>query len=445
MSDKTKKLWQKSGSALNPAVTDYIISQNLEADNKLLPFDVQGSIAHARMLGNVGLLEKDDVKAIIAALEEIKTKHAAGDFILHQENEDVHTEIENYLVEKLGPVGKRVHVGRSRNDQVLTDMRLYSRSEIRETQELVVSVASTILGWAQKHEFSPLPGFTHMQHAMPSSMGQWAGSFVESLINDYEMLQSAYYQNDQNPLGSGSGFGSAVPLDREQTTKELGFSRVQINPLYCQNSRGRMEAYTITCLLQVMFTLGQLANDLVIFYSQEFGFVKIDRSLTTGSSMMPQKRNLDVMEVVRANVSVVQSLQIQCQTVGMNLISGYNKDLKITKKPLMDSFEIVQKSLNIVDLLFNNLEPDEENLKRAFDDIEIFATDYANDLVMDGKSFRDAYREIGENLDTLEMQDVYANIKGKKHIGATGNLCLGEYKTRLKELAAQRNAKKITI
>lgn len=436
MTKQAKKLWEKSGSTLNPAVTDYIISKDLEADNKLLPFDIKGSIAHTRMLGSVGLLEQKDVTAIIDTLEEIKRKHADGEFVLRQENEDVHTEIENYLVEKLGSIGKRVHVGRSRNDQVLTDMRLYSCQEILNTQALLVDVAQTILSFAQKYEFSPLPGFTHMQHAMPSSIGQWAGSFVESLINDHDVLRSAHHQNDQNPLGSGSGFGSAVPLDRIKTTKELGFSRVQINPIYSQNSRGKIESYTITCLLQVMFTLGQLANDLVIFYSQEFGFIKVDRSLTTGSSMMPQKRNLDIMEVLRANVSVVQSLQIQCQTVGMNLISGYNKDLKITKKPLMDAFKLVQESLSIVDLLFNHIEPHEENLKRAFNDIEIFATDYANDLVLQGKSFRDAYKEIGENLNTLEIQDVYENIKNKKHIGATGNLCLDQYQKTLHDLSS---------
>lgn len=428
MSKPAQKLWQKSGSTLNPAVIDYVISKNMEADNILLPFDVKGSMAHAKMLGKVGLLDKKDVQSIVQTLEEILDKHAKGEFVLRQENEDVHTEIENYLVSKLGDVGKRVHVGRSRNDQVLTAMRLYTRAEIRKTQELVKTTALTILEFAKKYEFVPLPGFTHMQHAMPSSLGQWAGAFIEGLINDLKVLDSAFEQNDQNPLGSGSGFGSGVPLDREMTTKELGFSRIQINPVYCQNSRGKVEAYTISCLLQIMMTLGKLANDLVIFYSQEFGFVKIDRSLTTGSSMMPQKRNLDIMEVLRANVAIMQSLQVQCQTVGLNLISGYNKDLKITKKPLMDAFEITQKSLSIVDLLFNHLEPNEENLLKAFDDIEIFATDYANDLVMQGQSFRDAYKQVGENLDKLEKQDPIKNIKSKKHIGATGNLCLEQYR-----------------
>lgn len=434
-SEKKNKLWAKAGAELNPAVTQYIISKNLEADNKLLPFDVQASSAHARMLGEVGLLDKADVKAITETLAEIKTKHEQGEFVLRQDNEDVHTEIEAYLVEKLGDVGKRVHVGRSRNDQVLTAMRLFSLAEIQKTEKLVVETAKIILAYAQKYEFTPVPGFTHMQHAMPSSMGQWAGAIVEGLINDLSALKAAYDLNNQNPLGSGSGFGSGVPLDREATTRELGFDRPQINPIYCQNSRGKIEAFTITALLQVMLTLGKAANDLVIFYSQEFGFVKIDRSLTTGSSMMPQKRNLDIMEVLRANVSVVQSLQMQCQTVGLNLISGYNKDLKITKKPLMDAFEITQGSLEIISLLFENLEPNEENIMTAFDDVEIFATDYANQLVVEGQSFRDAYRHVGENLDQLDKQDPVENIKSKTHIGSTGNLRLDHYKSLLDKLS----------
>ena len=431
---KSQKLWQKSGAKMHPAVNQYIISKNLEADNKLVPFDIQGSKAHAKMLGEIGLLDKGDVANIIATFDEIQDKHEKGEFVLRQENEDIHTEIENYLVSKLGDVGKRVHVGRSRNDQVLTDMRLYSKAELRRIQQELKSCAGTILAFARKYEFIPLPGFTHMQHAMPSSFGQWAGAFVESLINDHDLLAAAYRLNDQNPLGSGSGFGSAVPLDREMTTREMGFERVQINPVYCQNSRGKIEAFTITSLLQVMMTLGKLANDMVIFYSQEFGFIKIDTSLTTGSSMMPQKRNLDIMEVLRANVHVVQSLQLQCQSVGMNLISGYNKDLKITKKPLMDAFDITQASLQIVELLINHVEPHHDRLAKALDDREIFATDAANKLVMDGVSFRDAYRQVGENLDTLEDEDASQNIRDKNHIGATGNLCLDRYATLLKDL-----------
>lgn len=428
----TKKLWQKSDSKTNPAVTKYMVSKNLEADNKLLPYDIKGSIAHAKMLAKVGLLEKGEAKEIVKELEGLAKKHAAGEFVLGEGVEDMHSAIESYLVEQLGDAGKKIHVGRSRNDQVLTAMRLYSKGAVEETIGLLRDTANTLLDFAQKYEFVPMPGFTHMQHAMPSSVGQWSCAFVESLINDIRVLEAALHLNNQNPLGSAAGFGTAMKLDREMTAKELGFDRVQINPIYCQNSRGKIEAFTITALLQVMMSLGKLANDMVIFTSQEFGFFKVDNSLTTGSSIMPQKRNLDIMEVLRANVSIMQSLQVQCQSVCFNLISGYNKDLKITKKPLLDAFEICQESLKIVKLMVENMEPVVENLEAAFDDVEIYAADYANELVEGGMTFRDAYVAVGENLSKLEKRDVYENIKSKTHLGATGNLGIARYRKFLK-------------
>lgn len=291
-----------------------------------------------------------------------------------------------------------------------------------------------MLGFAKTHEFVPLPGYTHMQHAMPSSIGQWMGAFIESLINDAGTIDAAYALNNQNPLGSGSGFGTAVPLDREMTTKEMNMDRVQINAIYCQNSRGKIEAFTISCLLQIMMTLGKFANDMIVFYSQEFGYIKVHPSMTTGSSIMPQKRNLDIMEVLRANVSTVQSLQIQCQTAGLNLLSGYNKDLQLSKKALIDSFEITRDSLAIVALLMENITPDETRIRAALQDKDIFATDYANDLVMKGMAFRDAYKQVGENLSDVELPDIDENIRSKTHIGATGNLKLDHYEDLLKTL-----------
>lgn len=434
MAEKKAKLWEKSGGVQkHPAVHDYIISKDLAADNALFPYDVQGSIAHAHMLASVGLLAEDESQKIVSALKELKDKHAQGNFKLDGA-EDMHSAIESYLVETLGDIGKKIHVGRSRNDQVLTALRLFGKAALADTKATLKKTAATILHFAQAYEFVPMPGFTHMQHAMPSSVGQWAGAAVESLLNDARILDTALYLNNQNPLGSAAGFGTAMPLDRQMTAKELGFDRVQINPIYCQNSRGKIEAFTITALLNVMMSLGKVANDLVIFTSQEFSFFKVDPSLTTGSSIMPQKRNLDIMEVLRANVSVMQSLQIQCQSVTLNLISGYNKDLKITKKPFLDAFDICNASLEIVALLFENLTPNKEALEAAFEDTEIFAADYANELVQGGMTFRDAYRDVGDNLDKLEGRDVNDNIRNKKHLGATGNLGLDRYKKWLETL-----------
>ena len=431
------KLWQKKeGAQPHPAVNRYIVGNELTADNKLVRFDVQASIAHAQMLKDTGLLKATEADQIIVQLQRIVKLHEDGKFVLQQENEDVHTEIENFLVQELGDIGKRIHLGRSRNDQVLVATRLYCLDQIRVTQSKVLALAQAILKFAKTHEFVPMAGFTHMQHAMPSSVGQWAAAFVESLICDFDILKSAYAINDQNPLGSAAGFGTSVPIDREQTTRLLGFSKPQINSIFCQNSRAKFDAYSASCLTQVMLTLGKIANDVVVFNSYEFRFFDVDPQLTTGSSIMPQKRNLDIMEVLRANVSVVQSLQFQIQTVGLNLISGYNKDIKVVKQALIECFEIVNNSLEIVGLLFNHLTPNTVGLLRSFEDLEIFATDVANDLVTGGMPFRDAYRQVGENLSKLEKQNPLENIRAKRHLGAPGNLALDLYQQQISQRLA---------
>ncbi len=417
------KLWKKSGVKTDPKVTKYMISENLAEDKNLLSYDLQASIAHVKMLGKVELINKTEEKKLIGCLEEILKLEGQGKFKLKQENEDCHTAIENYLTSKLGDVGKKVHTGRSRNDQVLVATRLFTKDKLKEVLAALESTKKVILKFAKKHEFVPMPGYTHTQQAMPSSVGQWAGSFVEGLTDDAKLLKAAYDYNDQNPLGSASGFGTALPLDRNYTTKLLGFSRTQKNCLYCQNSRGKVESFTISALLQVMMTLGKIANDLVWFTSEEFDFFSVSDELTTGSSIMPQKKNLDIMEVLRANVSVVMSYQLQCQSVYTNLLSGYNKDLKIVKEPLIKSLKITQESLEIVALVFSEMKPKKENLIAAFSP-GIFATDKANELVMGGMAFRDAYKYVGENLEELKGEDPVENIKKKKHLGATGNLGL---------------------
>lgn len=432
---KSQKLWAKTGTKIHPDVNAYMVQNDLAADQILVPWDIKGSIAHAKMLAKAGLLSEDESNTLVQELEKLEKQHAAGNFILKPEDEDMHTAIENHLVSVLGDVGKKIHVGRSRNDQVLVAIRLYTRDMLDDVSAHLKETAQNILSFAQTHEFVPMPGFTHMQHAMPSSVGQWAGNFVESLLNDAGILNAAYTLNNQNPLGSAAGFGTGVGIDRTYTTELLEFDRTQVNPIYCQNSRGKIESFTVTALLQIMMTLGKIANDMIIFTSQEFSFFKVDPSLTTGSSIMPQKRNLDIMEVLRANVGVMQGLQIQCQSAGLNLISGYNKDLMVTKVALMEAFKICRDSLKIVTLLFQNLAPNTDQLERAFDDVEIFAADYANALVVEqGMTFRDAYREVGENLSTLDKPDVRDNIKSKTHLGATGNLDLGTYAQQLNNL-----------
>jgi len=434
-----KKLWSKGGETLHPAVNQYMVSRTLAADAAILPFDVAASTAHVRMLATVGLITNAERDQLVAALAEVLALHEREAFVLTPEQEDVHTAIESFLSEKLGALGRKVHVGRSRNDQVLVALRLYVLSELEGTMAEILSTAEKILAFARKHEFVPMPGFTHMQHAMPSSVGQWSGAFVEALLNDGEVLKSVRAQHDQNPLGAAAGFGTGVPIDREETTRELGLKKVQVNPIFCQISRAKFDALTLAALSQVMMTLGRIANDAIIFTSQEFGFFAVDRALTTGSSIMPQKQNLDIMEVLRANVAIVASLQLRVQMAAHNLLSGYNKDVKIDKEALLEGFRITRDSLVVAGLLFEHLTPNEERLLAAFKDAEIFAADQANRLVMSGMPFRDAYRKVGEELSTLKPEDPVTNIRSKKHLGATGNLGLERYEAAISELKHPRS------
>lgn len=431
------KLWEKSGTKTHPAVNKYIVSENCAQDMILLPYDVDTSIAHAKMLCKVGLLAKKEMGSLVKVLKEISTLYKKGKFQLKQSDEDCHTAIENYLVKQLGDIGKKIHMGRSRNDQVLTAIRLFSKQQLTTIQQDLLKVAETILAFVKKNEFVPMPGYTHTQQAMPSSVGQWAASFTESLLDDYSVLQATYSLNDQNPLGSAAGFGTSLPIDRNFTTDELGFSKTQINALYCQNSRGKIESFILSGLIQVMLTLGKIANDLIWFTTKEFDFFTVDKSLTTGSSIMPQKKNLDIMEVLRANVSIIFSYQMQIQTVSHNLISGYNKDLKITKQILINSFKLVEESLKIVQLVFKHLKPNAKKLSQSFSS-EIFATDVVNELVQKGVPFREAYKKVGNKLSEVQTPDILQNIKGKKHLGATGNLSLKYYTKIIKRLKQKK-------
>jgi len=430
MSDtKKQKLWQSdNGDGLHPLVTEYIVGDEMDTDALLLPYDIVASKAHATMLGECNLITPRQATDLCEALDKILAEYKAGLWVLEKEDEDVHTAIELQLVKNCGDLGKTIHLGRSRNDQVLVAVRLLCKNRLTQTLHDLLETAQLLNSFAEKHTTVPMPGFTHMQYAMPSSVGQWAGAFVESLLCDHMTLSGIMKVIDCNPLGSAAGFGTHVPLDRESTTKALGFERVQINPIFCQNSRGKFEAEIVHGLLQVMMTLGRLANDMVIFCSQHYKFFSLATSLTTGSSIMPQKRNPDIFEVMRANVHVVQANVLLCQSVGMNLISGYNKDLKVTKKPVIESFNLVVSSLEIVRLAFSSLKVNEVVLEKCFEDTSLFAADAANDLVMkDGMTFRDAYRQVKNDLDQLSCADVSAVIKNRPHLGATGNLGLEKY------------------
>ena len=433
------KLWNKTGTKTHPVIEKYTAGSDYVFDKELLPFDITASKAHAKGLQKVGIITAKELKVLLGAFDALSKEAEKGNIPIAPENEDCHTVVENYLVKKLGSAGKKIHTGRSRNDQVLVALRLYMKSHLLILQKECGELATVSLQFAEKYKQVPMPGYSHTQQAMLSSVGHYFSAYAESLLDDADFLGSILKRIDTNPLGSAAGFGTALPVDREYTTKELGFASVQQNTLYCQNSRGKFESLFLEGLAQMMMTLGKCANDLILFTSQEFGFFSVDPSLTTGSSIMPQKQNLDAMELLRGNVSVVISNQLMIKDISKNLLSGYNRDLQLIKKPLMESVAIAHDSLEVVGIFLEGIIPNAENIKAKITQ-DIFAADIANQLVEKGIPFRDAYTQA---LDILEGQtvDIEKNLASKKTLGAPGNLQLGALKKRAMKMLKHKNKK----
>ncbi|MDP3976371.1 MAG: argininosuccinate lyase [bacterium] len=433
------KLWQKPfdsaqgkpSTKLHPLIETYTVGDGVSFDQVLLPYDILASAAHAEGLKNIGILSAAELAKLKAGLNKLKKLYEQGKVLVTVADEDCHTVIENFLVEELGDVGKKIHSGRSRNDQVLVAVRLYLLDQLGKTQKEVAQTARDFLSFAKKHQNVPMPGYTHTQQAMLSSVGHWAASFVEALLDDCAVIGGVMGHVSKNPLGSAAGFGVSLPLDRELTTKKLGLLMTQTNSLYCQASRGKFESVVLEALVQVMLTLGKFAQDLLLFTSQEFAFFSADDSLTTGSSIMPQKKNHDALEILRGKVSKVISHQHFVQDLCKNLISGYHRDLQLINAALMDSFAIVQGSLAVAQLYLKHLKPNQKEMEKKITK-EIFAADVANELVKSkGIPFRDAYLQAMERLDEQEF-DLQKNLKSKISLGAPGNLNLKGYETRLK-------------
>lgn len=421
------KLWQTKSTALHPLVEKYTVGKDYILDTKLLPYDIEASKAHAQALVKMKILSESEFQKLKTALNEILKLYKEGKFEIKQSDEDCHTAIENYLTEKCGVLGKKIHTCRSRNDQVLVATRLYTKNELKQISRELINVQKTFLKIAKKYEFVPMPGYTHTRRAMPSSVGHWASAYVEELINDHMILESAFKLNDQNPLGAAAGFGINMPLDRKLTTKLMGFDRVQVNTLYCVNSRGPSESFILSVMTKIMMTLGRLAGEMIWFSTPEFSFFNLPNEFTTGSSIMPQKKNPDVFEVLRGNVNVVVALQSQIRDISKNLISGYNRDTQLTKEPLIEGLELTKRSLEIVSLVMDKVTPNKENLMKSIAP-EFLAVNEANRLVKNGMAFRDAYQNVKENLDKLTVDDPVKVIKETNSLGAPGNLRLQDYK-----------------
>ncbi len=421
------KLWQAKGTALHPLVEKYTVGNDYELDKRLLPYDIEASIAHGQALVKLKILTPTEFAKLKAGLLEILKLHKAGKFEIKQSDEDCHTAIENYLVAKLGGLGKKIHTCRSRNDQVLVATRLYTRHKLKQISVELIKTQKVFLAMAKKYEFLPMPGYTHTRRAMPSSVGHWAAAYVEELINDHMLLESAYKLNDQNPMGAAAGFGINLPLDREYTSKLLGFGRTQVNSLYAVNSRGPTESYILSVLTKVVMTLGRLSNEMIWFTTPEFQFFFLPNEFTTGSSIMPQKKNPDVFEILRSNVNVIVALQTQVKDISKNLISGYNRDTQLTKEPLIKGMGIARRSLEIASLVMAKVKPNKEKLMKSLEP-EFFAVHEANRLVKEGMPFRDAYTHVKEHLHELKVGDPVKAIKEVVSLGGPGNLQLNKYK-----------------
>jgi len=420
------KLWKKSGTKLHSLIEQYTVGDDYLLDKILMPYDIQATKAHAKGLEKIGIFNKGELKKILARLSKLEKEFKSGKVKIKQSDEDCHTVIENYLTKKYKKIGGKIHTGRSRNDQVLVTIRLYLKDQLDQIRKDTFKLAQAFLKFAEDHQKIPLPGYTHTQQAMLSSVGHWSLSFTESLIDDISFLDCTYKHLDKNPLGSAAGYGVNLLLPREFTTKELKFKELQLNSLYCQNSRGKFESIYLESLSQIMFTLGKFANDLLLFTSQEFDFFKVKNNLVTGSSIMPQKRNLDAMEILRAKVHVVTAQHQLIQNLIKDLISGYHRDLQLIKKSLIESSNIVQESLAVVDLYLKGISPKEKSIKAKISP-EIYTADLATELAKKKKvPFRTAYKQAMK-LIKKNTPNPEENIKSKISPGAPGNLDLNYY------------------
>ena len=389
------KLWGK-GYKLNKKIEDFTVGNDYLLDQKLVKFDCLASIAHAKMLGKIKILNIAEVRKLTKTLKEITELDKKGKFIIKKTDEDCHTAIENYLIKKLGKLGEKIHTGRSRNDQVSGALRLYYKEKLNECKELIKEFAGTIRKFIKKYGNIKLPGYTHSRKAMPSSIELWGRSFIDSMEDNLKLLDAAFEIINQSPLGSGAGYGLPIKIDKKYIAQILKFKKVQNNSLYVQNSRGKFESTILHVLTLIMLDLNKIASDLIVFSMPEFGYFELPKEFCTGSSIMPQKKNPDILELIRTEYHVVVSYEFQIKNIISNLLSGYNRDLQLTKKPVTEGFTITQESLSVMSLIFGGLRVSEENCRKALTK-EIFATERAYQLVKKGIPFREAYRKISKN------------------------------------------------
>jgi argininosuccinate lyase len=437
------KLWEK-GVPLDPLIERFTVGDDYLLDRSLVNADCLASMAHAAMLERIGILDSREKKALHRELAGIVRLNEQGRFPITAADEDCHTAIENHLTARLGETGKKIHTGRSRNDQVLAALRLYGRAFLLELLEACLDLAAGLLELARRHSGTPMPGRTHLQLAMPSSVGLWAGAYAEELLDDLRLAEAAYELNDACPLGSAASYGVPLPLDRELVAELLGFGRVQNNVLYANNSRGKTEAVILEAVEQVMLTLSRLAQDLILFSLPEFGYFSLPEELCGGSSIMPQKRNPDLLELMRAKAAGVSARSTQIKAVLRGLPSGYNRDLQETKAAFMEGIATGLASVRVMERLMRKLEVHEDRLSAGFRP-EIYATHRALELASGGTPFREAYRQVAQDLKALEGRDPREAIRQLKHTGAPGNLRLEVPEAQARGLRERTTARKKAV
>lgn len=413
------KLWEKNVQ-LNKEIERFTVGRDRELDVFLAKYDVLGSMAHITMLESIGLLAADELKILLEELREIYKLADEGKLVIEEGIEDVHSQVELMLTRKLGVVGKKIHSGRSRNDQVLVDLKLYARSEIRTIAEAANSLFNELQKQSEKYKNVLMPGYTHMQVAMPSSFGLWFGAYAESLADDMQLLLAAYRVTNRNPLGSAAGYGSSFPLDRQMTTDLLGFDSMDYNVVYAQMGRGKTERNIAFAMAGIASTLSKLAFDACLFNSQNFGFVKLPAECTTGSSIMPHKKNPDVFELIRAKSNKLQSLPVQITMMMNNLPSGYSRDFQLIKEVFMPAFEELIDCLQMTEYIIARTEVNEHIIDDPRYDA-MFSVEEVNRRVLSGTSFRDAYKQVGLEIEAGNFVPD-KNIH-HTHAGSIGNLC----------------------
>ncbi|MGN6645830.1 MAG: argininosuccinate lyase [Cytophaga sp.] len=424
------KLWQKD-TEVNKDIERFTVGKDREMDLFLAPFDVLGSMAHITMLESIGLIGKEELPVLLTELRTIYKEIEAGNFTIEDGVEDVHSQVELILTRRLGDLGKKIHSGRSRNDQVLVDLKLFTRHAIRETVENTKELFDTLISQSDKYKSVIIPGYTHLQIAMPSSFGLWFGAYAESLADDMQMMLAGYRISNKNPLGSAAGYGSSFPLNRTMTTHLLGFEELNHNVVYAQMGRGKTEKNVTAALASIAATLGRMSMDVCLYMNQNFDFMTLPDELTTGSSIMPHKKNPDVFELIRARCNRLQALPNEISMIMANLPSGYHRDMQLIKENFIPAFQDINDCLRIANFMLKQVKV-KENIVKDPKYLYMYSVEVVNNMVLEGTPFRDAYKKVGGMIENKTFTAL--DTINHTHEGSIGNLMHQEIKASMQKV-----------